>query len=99
MTGLDQNASRRGGVVSELNTSTTALGANETFTGEWERNSFEHFEIFRVTVDTAVENTVGFVDDIGLRLNETDVVYFEATSNKDNTVVNMRFSLNQYQNT
>ena len=57
------------------------------------------FEIFRWNIDTAIENTVILNDEIGFVLNETDVLYFEGTTNTNDTAMNVRFGLNQYQNT
>jgi len=54
------------------------------------------YEIFRITVDTAVENTVSITDPIGFNLSPTDVLYFVADTDTNNTVVTMRFSLREY---
>lgn len=57
------------------------------------------FEIFRHTVDTAVENTVPIPEPVGFKLNSTDVLYFTAETDTNNTQVSIRFSLNEYQKT
>lgn len=56
------------------------------------------FEVFRITVDTSVENTVTIHDPIGFALNSTDVLYFVADTDRDNTIIRMRFSLLEYEN-
>jgi len=55
------------------------------------------FEVFRMNIDTAVENTESVGDPLGFTLNPTDVLYFVADTDKDNTVVTGRFSLITYQ--
>lgn len=57
------------------------------------------FLVFRMTVDTAVENTLPLVEPIGFNLNATDVIWLEATTTANDTIVNARFSLNEYQKT
>lgn len=56
------------------------------------------FEIYRHVIDTQSENTVTVVDPIGFKLNATDVLYFVADTDQNNTIITMRFSLNEYQN-
>ncbi len=54
--------------------------------------------IYREKIDTAVENTVVLPKELGFNLNATDVFWFEGTTNQDNTIVDMRFDLVEYQN-
>lgn len=57
-----------------------------------------NFLVYRFTKDSSVENTTSDIVR-KIRLNETDVLYFTATTTVDNTVVDMGFSVTQYQNT
>jgi len=57
------------------------------------------FEVFRYTMDTSVESHVTINDPIGFNLSPTDVLYFVADTDTNNTTINLRFSLNQYQRT
>jgi len=54
------------------------------------------YEVFRVTIDTSVENTVPIVDPVGFRLSPSDVLYFVADTDTNNTLVNLRVSLLEY---
>jgi len=51
------------------------------------------YEVFRMTIDTGVENTVELTPAHPFVLNAGDVFYLEANSNTANTVANARFSL------
>lgn len=55
------------------------------------------FEIFRYDIDTNVENSVTYTDEVGFTLNSSDVLYFTADTNTDNTIAGARFSLIEYQ--
>lgn len=55
------------------------------------------FEVFRQTIDSASENTIVIEDPIGFKLNPTDVLYFVGDTNQNDTLITMRFSLNEYQ--
>lgn len=57
------------------------------------------YEVYRHILDTQSANFVSLQDPIGFRLNATDVLYFVADTDQNNTVITMRFSLNEYQNT
>lgn len=61
------------------------------------RNITTRFEIFRETIDTGVENFIDIVEPIGFNLSPTDVLYWVADTDTNGTVVNLRFSLNEYQ--
>lgn len=54
------------------------------------------FEIFRHTIDTQSENTVQITEPVGFRLSPTDVLYFVADTDQNNTVAEIRFSLLEY---
>ena len=54
------------------------------------------YEIFRATIDTAVENTLSIADPIGFSLSPTDVLYFVADTDTNNTIVKVRFSIREY---
>jgi len=53
------------------------------------------YEVFRVTIDTAVENTLELRPSQPFVIGEKSVLWFEATTNTNDTVVSMRFSLIQ----
>lgn len=55
------------------------------------------YEIYRHIIDTQSENTVTLIDPISFRINPTDVLYFVADTDSNNTIITMRFSLNEYQ--
>lgn len=57
------------------------------------------YEVFRHTIDSAVENTVTINEPVGFNLSPQDVLYFVADTNTNDTVVTIRFSLNEYQRT
>lgn len=54
------------------------------------------FEIFRMTIDTSVENTVSIQEPIGFRLSPSDVLYFTADTDANDTIVKIRFSIREY---
>lgn len=63
------------------------------------RNITTRFEIFRETIDTGVDNFIDIVEPIGFNLSPTDVLYWVADTDTNAAVVNLRFSLNEYQRT
>lgn len=56
------------------------------------------FEIFRVTIDTNSENTIALSEPIGFALSASDVLWFVADTDTNNSTVAMRFSLLEYRN-
>ena len=56
------------------------------------------YEVYRSTFDTAVENTIMLSIPVPFVVGENSVLWFEANTNVDNTVVNIRFSGNEKQN-
>ena len=54
-----------------------------------------YYEIFRYVMDTAVENSLPLVFPEPLIIDEKSVMWFEATSDKANTIVSGRFSLKE----
>lgn len=50
------------------------------------------YEVFRKTIDTAVENTVELTPSQPFVIGGQEVLYFTADTNTNNTVVSMRFS-------
>lgn len=50
------------------------------------------YEVVRINIDTSVENTISLFDPIPFTLNPQDVIYFTASTNTNNTAVNIRFS-------
>ena len=57
-----------------------------------------YFEVFRHIIDSSVENTVKITEPVGFALSPTDVLYFVADTDRDNTVITLRFSLFEYEN-
>lgn len=51
------------------------------------------YEVFRYNLDTSVENSVELNPSQPFVVGEKSVIWFEATSNQNNTVVSVRFSL------
>lgn len=62
------------------------------------RNIQTQFEVFRYVMDANVENNVILNEPIGFNLSPSDILFFVADTTLNNTVVNLRFSLNEYQN-
>ena len=56
-----------------------------------------YYQIFQHTIDTSVENTVVLHEPVGFKLSPYDVLYFTADTDTNNTVVNTRFSLVEYE--
>lgn len=56
-----------------------------------------YYEILRYDMDTNVENSRDIVEPVGFNLSPTDVLYFEAETNTNDTVVGVRFGLIEYQ--
>jgi hypothetical protein len=57
------------------------------------------FLIYRQVVDTSTDTIISITDPIGFVLNSTDVLYFTIDTDTNSTIVNIRFSLNEYQKT
>lgn len=57
------------------------------------------YEVFRHIIDTQSENTITITEPVGFNLSPTDVLYFTADTDQNDTVITLRFSLNQYQRT
>ena len=55
------------------------------------------YEVFRTSIDTAVELTQDHIDPTGFVLNSTDVLYFIADSDSNSVDITCRFSISQYQ--
>lgn len=64
----------------------------------YNRNIATRFEIFRVTIDTNSINIVEINEPVGFSLSPSDVIYFIADTDTNNTIVNIRFSLREYKN-
>jgi hypothetical protein len=54
------------------------------------------YMIFRTTIDTASDTTVSINEPVGFKLAPSDVLYFVADTDTNNTAVNLRFSLLEY---
>lgn len=50
------------------------------------------YEVFRTDIDTAVENHIPLNPSQPFVIGEKSVLWFEATTNTDNTIINVRFS-------
>lgn len=65
----------------------------------WSRAIATRFEVFRYSLDTSVENHLTFLDAANFPLNSSDVLYFMAQTDTNNTTIGaVRFSANIYQN-
>lgn len=62
------------------------------------RSNGVRYEVFRETIDTGVENTVSINEPVYFNLSPTDILYFVADTDTNDTIVNLRFSLNHYKN-
>lgn len=62
------------------------------------RNVATRYEIFRVTIDTSTTTDIIVKEPVGFRLSATDVMYFVADTDTNNTNINIRFSLVEYDN-
>lgn len=66
----------------------------------YNRSVDTRYEVYRDFVNTASTiEPVEIIEPIGFVLNPTDILYFVADTDSNNTEIYMRFSLNQYQNT
>lgn len=54
------------------------------------------FEVFRCTIDTNSESFVELSEPNGFSLSPTDILYFVADTDTNNSIVNLRFSLMEY---
>jgi hypothetical protein len=61
------------------------------------RNVQTTYLIFRVLIDTSVKADVNIIDPIGFNLSPTDVIYFTIDTDTNNSEIDLRFSLNEYQ--
>ena len=59
-------------------------------------NVTTRYEVFRYTIDTAVENSMTISEPVGFNLSPSDVLYFVADTDRDSTILSMRFSLVMY---
>lgn len=57
-----------------------------------------YFEVFRRQIDVAVENNIPINIPTGFRLNSTDILFFEVTTDQDNTIVSITMGINEYEN-
>ena len=62
----------------------------------YNRNVATRYEIFRTTIDTASDTQVVVTEPVGFRLTPTDVLYFVADTDTNNTDITLRFSLVEY---
>lgn len=63
----------------------------------YNRNVATRFEIFRCIIDTGIDNSINIVEPVGFRLNPSDILYFVADTDTNNTAINVRFSLLEYE--
>jgi len=64
----------------------------------YNRNIDSYFEVYRDELDTQDNTTQTIEDPIGFALSAGDVLFFVADTDTNNTNVQLRFSLNDYQN-
>lgn len=62
------------------------------------RNIATKFQIFRATIDTSSDTIIKINEPVGFRLTPTDVLYFVADTDTNNTVIDIRMSLVEYDN-
>lgn len=55
--------------------------------------------IFRSLIDTSVASIVDITDPIGFNFSPTDVIWFTVDTDTNNSEIDLRFSLNEYQRT
>jgi len=66
----------------------------------WNRPIATKYLVYRHVMDTAVDNFFSFTDACNFPLNPGDVLWFEAETDTNNTVIGgFRFSVNLYENT
>lgn len=65
----------------------------------YNRSFSTRYEIFRTNIDTKVQLDKEYKDPIGFNLSPSDVLYFVADADGNDVSVDLRFSMNQYQQT
>lgn len=60
------------------------------------RNVQTYFEVYRGTLDTTSTTVLSINEPIGFKLSPTDILYIVADTDTNSTVINCRFSLNEY---
>lgn len=88
-----------GSEASDGNSSTSALSASATFTGDWVQSDLPDMLVVCDTdaggilyVDYSVDGTNAITFPV------TDVLFFEADTDTNGTDIHVRFSLNVYEN-
>ena len=64
----------------------------------YSRISETTYEIFRTTLDTSTTTMMSINEPVGFALGSSDILYFVADTDTNNTTVTMRFSLLEYDN-
>lgn len=62
----------------------------------YNRNVQTRYEVYRYAKDTSVSDFKSFSEPVGFRLSPSDILYFVADTDTNNTIVNIRFSLREY---
>lgn len=62
----------------------------------YNRNVNTKFEVYRHIIDTQSDTTVSVTEPVGFRLSPTDILYFVADTDQNNTIMTLRFSLLEY---
>lgn len=57
------------------------------------------YEVFRHSIDTAVENTIQILPPLPFVVGEKSIIEFQATTDKNDTIVTIRFSMIEVKNT
>lgn len=82
-----------------IQTNRTSGGASPKVTFKmyvFNRTVATRYELFRTTIDTAVNTYLILPKPIGIRLNPADVVYWVADTDQNSTDASIRFSLLEY---
>lgn len=96
--GLTQKAIRR---MIWVNIGKTGGGSPTTLIKAYvfNRGTQTYYEVFRSIVDVSTEQTINLNDPIGFLLNPGDIMFFTADTDVNGTTIEVRFSLNLYNNT
>lgn len=62
----------------------------------YNRQFGSRFEVFRCTIDTSSQSFIDLSEPNGFVLSPTDVLYFVADTDTNNSIINLRFSLMEY---
>ena len=97
-TGSNHDAIAKQLLINVLKLSGGGGSPRVTVTGKVYNRQFDsNYIIFEHNIDTDVENTIEVHEPVGFLLSPTDTLWFEASTDVNNTSVSVRFSLVEYQ--